>query len=75
MLRKPSLRTRLLLGAVLFAAPAVAHANDVTGTVSEASGTRNLQGARVTIVELRRTTEADASGSFRFGDVPAGTYT
>jgi TonB-dependent receptor len=75
MLRKPSLRARLLLGAVLFAAPVAAHANDVTGNVSEASGTRNLQGARVTIVELGRTTEADASGSFRFGDVPAGTYT
>ncbi|MDG2533935.1 TonB-dependent receptor [Sphingomonas sp. HITSZ_GF] len=75
MFRKPSLRTRLLLGAVLFAVPAAAHANDVTGNVSEASGTRNLQGARVTIVELGRTTEADSSGSFRFGDVPAGTYT
>ena len=75
MFRKPSLRTRLLLGAALFTAPVAAHANDVTGNVSEASGTRNLQGARVTIVELRRTTEADASGSFRFGDVPAGAYT
>jgi len=75
MLRKPSLRTRLLLGAVLIAAPVAAYANDVTGNVSEASGTRNLQGARVTIVELGRTTEADASGSFRFSDVPAGSYT
>ncbi|WP_342250860.1 TonB-dependent receptor [Sphingomonas sp. OTU376] len=75
MSRKPSFRTRLMFGAVLFAVPVSAYANDVTGNVSEASGTRNLQGARVTIVELGRTTEADASGSFRFSDVPAGTYT
>ena len=65
----------LLAGAALFFTPAIAWANDVVGTVTDGSGTRALQGAEVRIVELGRVVEAERDGSFRFGDVPAGTYT
>lgn len=68
-------RTRLLLGAALLCAPAIAHAGQVVGTVSDASGTRTLPSAQVTIVQLGRTVEADSTGSYRFPNVPAGTYT
>jgi TonB-dependent receptor len=52
-----------------------AAADPVTGTVVDGSGTRGLQGAEVTIVELGQTAVVGADGSFRFGDVPAGSYT
>lgn len=71
-------RARLLQGACLAAAilaPASAFASDLTGTVTDARGVRGLQGTQVRIVELDRVTEAGRDGSFRFGDVPAGTYT
>lgn len=58
---------------IALAAPALAE--PVTGTVVDASGTRALQGAEVTIVELGQTAIVGADGSFRFGDVPAGSYT
>lgn len=75
MFRKPSVRARLLVGAMILLVPAVAQATDINGAVSEASGTRTLEGAQVTIVELGRITEADSSGRFHFGDVAPGTYT
>ena len=69
----------LLLGAALaplFAAAATpAFAGPVVGTVADASGTRTLQGAEVTIVELNQTATVGADGTFRFGDVAPGTYT
>jgi TonB-dependent receptor len=68
-------RVRLLVGTALVCAPAIAHAGQVTGTVSDNSGTRTLPSAQVTLVELGRTIEADDQGGFRFPDVPAGTYT
>jgi len=68
-------QARLLAGAAMLFVPAVAHASDVVGTVTDGSGTRALQGAEVRIVELGRVIEAERDGSFRFGDVPAGTYT
>jgi TonB-dependent receptor len=68
-------RVRLLAGAALLCAPAIAHAGEVTGTVADASGTRTLPSAQVTLVELGRTVEADATGRYRFADVPAGQYT
>ncbi|MDP3404351.1 MAG: UvrD-helicase domain-containing protein, partial [Brevundimonas sp.] len=58
---------------IALATPALAE--PVTGTVVDASGTRALQGAEVTIVELGQTAIVGADGSFRFGDVPAGSYT
>ncbi len=66
---------RLLAGGALLCAPAAIHAGQVVGTVADASGTRVLQSAQVTIVELGRTVEADAAGRYRFADVPAGRYT
>ena len=61
------------VAACLFAT--AAHAGSVRGQVSDSSGTRGLQGAVVTILELRQTAAVGADGSFRFGDVPAGAYT
>lgn len=52
-----------------------AQAGTLTGEVADASGTRGLADAQVTIVELGRTEYVAADGSFRFADVPAGTYT
>jgi len=73
-----SVRSRILLGTCLsFAAalPGPALASDIVGIVTDASDTRALQSAQVRIVELNRETEAGRDGSFRFGGVPAGTYT
>ncbi|KRB85890.1 TonB-dependent receptor [Sphingomonas sp. Root710] len=53
----------------------MAMAGTVVGTVSDGSGTRALQRAQLRIVELGRVAEAARDGSFRFPDVPAGTYT
>ena len=72
---KTPLRVRLLLGATLILAPLPAWAGQVTGTVSDVTGTRVLPSAQVTLVELGRSIEADDQGRFRFTDVPAGTYT
>lgn len=52
-----------------------ATAGTITGTVTDEAGVRALQGAQVTLEELSRVDEADRGGSFRFTDVPAGTYT
>jgi TonB-dependent receptor len=70
-----SARLRLLLGSALLVAPVAAFAGQVVGTVTDASGTRTLASAEVTLVELGRSVEADREGRYRFSDVPAGTYT
>lgn len=62
-----------LLASASFAT--IAQAGEVSGHVSDATGTRALQSAAVRIVELNRTAETDRAGSYVFGDVPAGTYT
>jgi TonB-dependent receptor len=62
-----------LLASTIVAAPAFAQ--DLTGTVADSSHTRTLAGAEVRIVELGRVTEAQRDGSFRFTDIPPGTYT
>lgn len=69
------MRARLMAGATALLLPAAAWASDVSGTVSDATGTRTLQGAQVTIVELGRTTPVDENGRYHFADVPAGSYT
>lgn len=68
-------RVRLLLGAAFLALPLPALAGQVTGTVTDATATRTLEGAEIEIVELSRKVEADSDGRFRFADVPAGSYT
>ncbi|HET6524576.1 TonB-dependent receptor [Sphingopyxis sp.] len=73
-----TVRSRILLGTCLSLAaalPAPAFAGDVTGSVTDATDTRALQGAQLRIVELGRVAEADRDGSFRFSNIPAGTYT
>ena len=50
-------------------------AGTIAGTVSDATGTRTLQSAQLRLVELGRIAESSRDGSFRFTDVPAGTYT
>ncbi|SBV34310.1 TonB-dependent receptor [uncultured Sphingopyxis sp.] len=73
-----TVRSRILIGTCLSLAaalPAPALAGDVTGSVADATDTRALQGAQLRIVELGRVAEADRDGSFRFANIPAGTYT
>jgi TonB-dependent receptor len=73
-----NVRSRILLGTCLSLAavlPGTAFASDITGTVTDATDTRALQGTEIRIVELGRVAEASRDGSYRFSDVPAGTYT
>ena len=72
---KLSLFVGAALAPLILAVATPAAAGPVTGTVADGSGTRTLQGAEVTIVELGQTATVGADGSFRFGDVPAGAYT
>jgi hypothetical protein len=71
------LKTGLIASTILATTALVgtAHAGTVTGEVADATGTRSLQGARIMIMELGQTAEAADDGSFRFVNVPAGTYT
>lgn len=59
----------------LAAAPTTALAGTISGTVSDGTGTRALQSTQLRIVELGRIAESGRDGSYRFPDVPAGTYT
>ena len=71
-------RHRALAFAMLACAglvPTAAHAGEVIGIVTDSTDTRALQAANVKIVELNRSMTTDRDGSFRFPDVPAGTYT
>ncbi len=73
-----TIRSRVLIGTGLSLAaafPGAALASDIIGTVTDATDTRALQGTEVRIVELGRVAEAGRDGSYRFADVPAGTYT
>lgn len=77
MHNSPRHRVWLLAGVSLAAASisAAASAAVLSGQVSDATGVKALQSAEVTIVELGRRAETAPDGSFRFADVPAGTYT
>ena len=55
--------------------PVAVHAGEITGSVTDGTGTRPLQSAQLHLLELNRTAEAERDGSFRFADVPAGSYT
>jgi TonB-dependent receptor len=59
---------------VLALAAGAAAADPLTGRVTDAGGTRSLQGALVRVVELGRTSEVGRDGLYRF-DLPAGSYT
>ncbi len=62
----------------LFAVTALstpAFAGTLVGSVVDAGGVRGLQGAEVEIVELSRVVVAGQDGTYRFADVPSGSYT
>ena len=71
------LMARLLASSILATAVAVpvASAGTITGEVADATGTRTLRGAEVTLVEINQSAEVGQDGSYRFTNVPAGTYT
>jgi TonB-dependent receptor len=70
-------KSKLLLASAALAAvgAAPAFAGDITGQVTDGEQVRVLEGAEVELVELQRTAEAGSDGTFRFSNVPAGTYT
>jgi len=55
------------------AASSLAMAASVTGVVTTSAG-EAVRGARVVLIELKRATETDDLGAFRFNDVPPGRY-
>lgn len=77
MTKNSGIRKKLLCGAAIIGAmlPASAWAGTIVGTVSDPSDTSGLQSAQVRIVELDRVVTTGRDGSYRFPDVPAGTYT
>lgn len=70
--RRAAFALALLSGAAL---PLQALAQTVTGQVTDSSSTRALEAVEIELVELARTATSRRDGSFRFTDVPAGTYT
>lgn len=65
---------RLVLSALLAAAPSSAQeAGSLEGRVTVVSGAP-AEGVSVSLVELRESATTDASGRYRFEDVPAGLY-
>ncbi|MGB3627688.1 MAG: TonB-dependent receptor [Henriciella sp.] len=52
----------------------VAAADVLQGTVTDGSGEGALEGARVTIEGLDRSTNTGRFGDYRFSDIPAGEY-
>ncbi|MEL6688484.1 MAG: TonB-dependent receptor [Pseudomonadota bacterium] len=57
------------------AAPGLAHAQVLSGTVKDSSGEARFEGAIVTIEELGRSVATDRFGEFRITNIPAGSYT
>lgn len=72
-----SLTARLLASSMLatVAGVSAAHAGTISGEVADVTGTRTLRGAEVLLIELSQSAEVGQDGSFRFINVPAGTYT
>lgn len=71
--RRRTLLAAALAGGSMLATPALA--GEVAGSVVDSSGTIALNSAQLRIVELNRVTVAARDGSYRFVDVPAGSYT
>jgi iron complex outermembrane recepter protein len=71
---RPIQRTPFAIAAfVTLATSFAASAANVSGTVKSRDGNVAAQ-ARVTLVELQRSTKTDGQGAFQFLDVPAGEY-
>src|SRR5438067_11208467 len=70
----------VLLGAMLFVPASFGQATDgnIVGTVLDASGAV-IAGANVDLLNVdtgvKNATTTDAAGTYRFGNVPVGTYT
>jgi TonB-dependent receptor len=75
MKTKLSLFSSVSLMAVCFGSFGIAHADSITGAVTDASGSAPLQGAIISINEIGRTTSSDRFGAYRFSNIPAGAYT
>jgi TonB-dependent receptor len=73
MLRKALAVLSIAVVGTLFASAVTAQT--VTGEVTDANNTFVFKGARISIVELQRSTISDDRGQFRFSNVPAGDYT
>tara|TARA_R110000782_G_scaffold78276_2_gene154905 strand:+ start:52695 stop:55523 length:2829 start_codon:yes stop_codon:yes gene_type:complete len=67
------LRAAFLLASCSFAT--LAHAGELAGHVFDATETRALKAASVTVVELNRSVTTDRAGSYVIADIPAGDYT
>ncbi|MCU4676793.1 TonB-dependent receptor [Catenovulum sp. 2E275] len=52
-----------------------AFAGDIIGKVTDQSEQKIFKGAKVSIVELKRSTTTDLIGEYRFDNLPAGNYT
>ncbi|MBL9216034.1 MAG: TonB-dependent receptor [Opitutaceae bacterium] len=70
----PALRA-LKRALALVTIAATAHAGDIVGTVSDATGGKLLPGAAVTILESGRAESTNSSGRFRLVGFTPGTYT
>ncbi|WP_169447492.1 TonB-dependent receptor [Oceanicaulis alexandrii] len=70
-------RMTSLLGAasMMALAAGAAQAGEITGRVTESTGTVGLQGAIVRISETGQTVSSARDGSFRLSNVPAGDFT
>ncbi len=73
MARKLVLVALLVIGTLALAPAAMAQ--NVTGEITDSERTISFVGATVSIEELGRSTTSDDRGRFRFGNVPAGSYT
>ena len=63
------------ISSVMLSLSPAAFAGVIEGRVSDQSGDISLDGAIVRIVETGEVTTTDRAGEYRFGAVPAGTYT
>ncbi|MEM9937386.1 MAG: TonB-dependent receptor [Pseudomonadota bacterium] len=67
--------TGTALATVMIAAAPFASADVISGTITDASGTAPLEGARVSIDGLNRSATTDRFGEYRISNVPVGDHT
>ena len=71
----PRKKTPLALAMASLLMVPTSYANTLLGKVSDAQQKAHFEGAKLELVELRKTTVSDRDGSFRFNQLPAGQYT
>ena len=68
--------TGTALSVLAFSSAAIgAHAQVLSGKVTDTTGAAPLQGAIVSIVGTNRSTSTDRFGEYRIANLPAGNYT